>query len=280
MSRTRPQSQPATRGAMHKQEKSHYIIKSVVHALDLLEQFHDGNNELGVSELSRRLKLHKNNVFRLLVTLASRNYVEQNRQTENYRLGLKNLQLGQTVINQMGLHRQARPVLEELLKKCNETCYVAVLKGAHIINIDAVEADQPVRIVPRVGIMLPAQSTAAGKVLLAAISDEEQLSRLALADLGQHGPQTATRRQALLKQLVKVEAQGFAFEDEELDDGVRGVAVPVRDYTGCVIGAISIAGPATRFSDARMRDELVPLARAAAEELSLRLGFSATDEAV
>ena len=60
---------------MHKQEKSHYIIKTVVHALDLLEQFHDSNNELGVSELSRRLKLHKNNVFRLLATLASRNYI-------------------------------------------------------------------------------------------------------------------------------------------------------------------------------------------------------------
>jgi IclR family KDG regulon transcriptional repressor len=265
---------------MHKQEKSNYIIKSVVHALDVLEQFHDSNNELGVSELSRRLKLHKNNVFRLLVTLASRNYVEQNRQTENYRLGLKNLQLGQTVINQMGLHRQARPVLEGLLAKCNETCYVAVLKGPHIINIDAVETDQPVRIVPRVGIMLPAHCTAAGKVLLAAVSDEEQLNRLALADLGKHGPQTATRRQALLKQLVKVEEQGFAVEDEELDDGVRGVAVPVRDYTGCVIGAISIAGPAMRFSHGRMHDELVPLARAAAEELSLRLGFSAADEAV
>jgi IclR family transcriptional regulator, KDG regulon repressor len=265
---------------MHKQEKSHYIIKSVVHALDVLEQFHGSNNELGVSELSRRLKLHKNNVFRLLVTLASRNYVEQNRQTENYRLGLKNLQLGQTVINQLGLHRQARPVLEELMKKCNETCYVAVLKGVHIINIDAVEADQPVRIVPRVGIMLPAHCTAAGKVLLAAVSDDDQLKRLTRADFAQHGPQTLTRRPALVKQLVKVEKEGFAIEDEELDAGVRGVAVPVRDYTGCVIGAISITGPAMRFSDARMLDELVPLARSAADELSLRLGFSAAAEAV
>jgi IclR family transcriptional regulator, KDG regulon repressor len=264
---------------MHKQVKSHYIIKSVVHALDVLEQFHGSNNELGVSELSRRLKLHKNNVFRLLVTLASRNYIEQDSQTDNYRLGLKNLQLGQTVINQLGLHRQARQVLEELREKCNETCYVAVLKGSHIINTEVAEAEQAVRIVPRVGIMLPAHCTAAGKVLLAAISDDEQLKRLALADLGQHGPQTA-RRQALLRQLVKVEEQGFALEDEELDDGVRGVAVPVRDYTGCVIGAISIAGPAMRFSEARMRDELVPLARGAADELSLRLGFSATDEAV
>jgi IclR family transcriptional regulator, KDG regulon repressor len=266
---------------MNKQIKPHYIIKSVVHALDVLDQFHDSNNELGVSELSRRLKMHKNSVFRLLVTLASRNYVEQNRQTENYRLGLKNLQLGQTVINQLGLHRQARPVLEELLKKCNETCCVAVLKGAHIINIDAVEADQPVRIVPRVGIMLPAHCTASGKVLLAALCDNDQLNRLALADAGQHGPQAVTRRPALLKQLATIERQGFALEDEELDAGVRGVAVPVRDYTGCVIGAMSITGPAMRFSDARMLDELVPLAKSAADELSLRLGFSAaTDMAV
>ena len=84
---------------MVRKEKSNYIIKTVVHALEVLEQFHDSVDELGVTELSRRLNLHKNNVFRLLVTLASRNYIEQNKLTENYRLGLKNLQLGQAVIN-------------------------------------------------------------------------------------------------------------------------------------------------------------------------------------
>src|SRR6266540_7558840 len=99
---------------MAKKEKSEYIIQAVSHALDLLEQFHDEVDELGVTELSKRLKLHKNNVFRLLATLESRGYIEQNRVTENYRLGIRCLQLGQTYVTQMGLLRQARPILEEV----------------------------------------------------------------------------------------------------------------------------------------------------------------------
>ena len=71
---------------MVRREKSNYVIQAVAHALDVLEQFH-GDGELGVTELSKRLKLHKNNVFRILATLEARGYIEQNRSTENYRLG-------------------------------------------------------------------------------------------------------------------------------------------------------------------------------------------------
>ncbi len=81
-----------------RREKSNYIIQSVSHALDVLEQFCGEADELGVTELSKRLKLHKNNVFRLLATLESRGYIEQNKATENYRLGIRCLQLGQSYV--------------------------------------------------------------------------------------------------------------------------------------------------------------------------------------
>ncbi len=271
ISQLKPHS--VAREAMLKKEKANYIIKTVVHALDVLEQFHDNDDELGVTELSRRLKLDKNNVFRLLATLASRNYIEQNKRTENYRLGLKNLQLGQTVINQMGLHRHSKHALEALAQKCNETCYVAVLRGSHIINLDVVESGQPVRVVTRVGIMLPANCTAAGKVLLAGAAFEGEQNRLSTADLGQISPQSITKLHEQKKQLEKISVQGFALEDEELDVGVSGIAVPIRDYTRCIVGAISISGPTMRFSETRMHDELVPMAQKAAEEISLRLGY-------
>ena len=141
---------------MAKKEKSEYLIQAVSHALDLLEQFHDEIDELGVTELSKRLKLHKNNIFRLLATLESRGYIEQKRMTENYRLGLKTLELGQTFIRQMGLLRQSKPVLEALVKECNETTYVAILKDFNIIYLAALETDMTVRVVPRVGSRLPA----------------------------------------------------------------------------------------------------------------------------
>jgi hypothetical protein len=93
-----------------RREKVNYVIQSVAHALDVLEQFADPHTaELGVTELSKRLKLHKNNVFRLLATLESRGYIEQNRATENYRLGIRCLQLGQAYVGNMGFVSQARP---------------------------------------------------------------------------------------------------------------------------------------------------------------------------
>jgi IclR family KDG regulon transcriptional repressor len=257
---------------MGKKEKSEYIIQAVSHALDLLEQFHDDVDELGVTELSKRLKLHKNNVFRLLATLESRGYIEQNRVTENYRLGLKTLELGQTFIKQMGLLRQSRPVLERLVRECNETTYVAILKESSIVYLDVVETDLTVRVVPRVGARLPAYCTAAGKVQFAFMAEEE-LDNYLPRELKRYTPNTITDRDELRKQLHQIADQGYAVDNEELDVGVRCVGAPIRDYTRRIIGAVSISGPSMRFSDERLEKELVPLVQKAAEEISTKLGY-------
>lgn len=258
---------------MAKKEKSEYLIQAVSHALDLLEQFHGETDELGVTELSKRLKLHKNNVFRLLATLESRGYIEQNKVTENYRLGLKTLELGQTFIKQMGLLRQSRPVIEDLVKVCNETTYIAVLKDFHIIYLDSVETSMTVRVVPRVGSRLPAYCTAAGKAQIAFMSGEEIDLYLPERELQTFTDNTISDRETLKKQLAQIAEQGYAIDNEELDEGVKCVGVPIRDYTRRIIGAISISGPSMRFSDERINKELIPYAMKAAEEISAKLGY-------
>ena len=258
---------------MAKKEKSEYIIQAVSHALDLLEQFHDEVDELGVTELSKRLKLHKNNVFRLLATLESRNYIEQNRVTENYRLGLKTLELGQTFIKQMGLLRQSRPVLEALVKECNETTYVAILKESHIVYLDVVETDLTVRVVPRVGARLPAYCTAAGKVQISYMTDEELENYLPAKEMKRYTPRTVTDREELKRHLKVIAEQGYAIDDEEMDVGVKCVGAPIRDYTRRIIGAVSISGPSMRFTDERLEKELIPLVVRAGEEISHKLGY-------
>lgn len=259
---------------MAKKEKSEYIIQAVDHALDLLEQFHDEVDELGVTELSKRLKLHKNNVFRLLATLESRGYIEQNRVTENYRLGLKTLQLGQTFIRQMGLLRQARPVLETVVEQCNETAYVAILKDLHIVYLDVVETTLTVRVVPRVGARLPAYCTAVGKVQLAYMTDEELDAYFPGRELKAFTPNTITDKAELKKSLAVVAEQGYAVDNEELDLGVRCVGAPIRDYTRRIVGAVSISGPSMRFTDERLEKELIPLVKRAAEDISTKLGYN------
>ncbi len=258
---------------MAKKDKAEYIIQAVSHALDLLEQFHGDVDELGVTELSKRLKLHKNNVFRLLATLESRGYIEQNRATENYRLGLKSLELGQTFIKQMGLLRQAKPILEKLVTECNETSYVAIFKEGYIVYLDVVETDLTVRVVSRVGSRLPAYCTAAGKIHLAFMSDEEIEAVLPPGELKQYSANTLTDREALKRELRQIAEQGYAIDNEELDAGVRCVAVPIRDYTRRIVGAVSISGPSMRLNDDRIQKELVPLILQSGEELSTRLGY-------
>ncbi len=262
---------------MVKRDKSNYIIQSVAHALDVLEEFKGDAIELGVTELSKKLKLHKNNIFRLLATLEARGYIEQNKSTENYRLGLKSLELGQTFIRQMGLLRQARPTLEELAARANETSYLAIMRSQDVIYLDVVEANQTVRVASRVGLRLPPFCTAVGKVLIASDSEEELRKKLP-EHLEKRTDKTITDSKALIEHLKKVHKQGFALDDEEYEEGVRCIAAPVRDYTGNVVAAISISGPAMRMTDKKIVDDLVMAVREGGEEVSRRLGFNVGQE--
>jgi len=253
-------------------EKTNYVIQSVAHALDVLEQFYGELDELGVTELSKRLKLHKNNVFRLLATLESRGYIEQNKATENYRLGIRCLQLGQTYVNQMGLLRQARPILEDVSKQSKENTYVAVMRRAAVVPLAVVESKLPVRITSNVGEALPLHSTAIGKVYLA-YESEEGLRHIVGNNLEKFTDKTITEIAALGDHLKGVADKGFAVDNGEHLVDVRSVAVPVRDYTRNVVGALAVSGPAYRLATDRIEKEIVPLVVKAGKDLSSRLGF-------
>jgi len=256
---------------MVRREKTNYIIQSVSHALDVLEQFTGEPDELGVTELSKRLKLHKNNVFRLLATLEARGYIEQNKATENYRLGVRCLRIGQRFVMQTGLLRQARPVMHQVAKACHETSFITVMRDGCAVALDAVEAEQPVRMVSHIGDPLPLHCTAAGKMHLA-FADDELRASLPEA-LQKFTEKTVVDRQALGQQLKKIAESGFAVDIGEHIEDVRSVAVPIRDYTRAVVGSLVVSGPAYRLSQERLEKEIVPLMLKAGRELSTRLGF-------
>ena len=255
-----------------RREKTNYIIQSVSHALDVLEQFSGEHDELGVTELSKRLKLHKNNVFRLLATLESRGYIEQNKATENYRLGIRCLQLGQTYVTQMGLLRQAHPIIESLAQAASETAFVAILRKTSVVPLDAVEAKRAVRMTALVGEALPLHCTAAGKVQLAFISDAD-LRETLTEGLARFTDHTITDHQILQQQLKKIADAGYSVELGEHIAEVHSIAVPIRDYTRNVVGSLAISGPAHRMSSERIEKEIAPLMQKAGQELSNRLGF-------
>jgi DNA-binding IclR family transcriptional regulator len=256
-----------------RREKSNYVIQSVSHALDVLEAFRDSDGELGVTELSKRLKLHKNNVFRLLATLESRGYVEQNRATENYRLGLGCLRLGRAYSEHMGLLHQSRPIMDAIIGETNETVYVAVLRDGHMVIVDVVDAPQVVRLSSPLGAVLPLHASAVGKCLLAFLPSEEDLRGLLPATLERFTDRTPADVRALRDGLKHVASAGYAIDMGEHREDVRAVAVPVRDYTRAVVACLAIAGPIHRFQGERLERELAPVAVRAGLELSARLGF-------
>ena len=260
---------------MAKREKESYVIRSVTNALNLLEQFKGDRDELGVTELSNRLGLHKNNIFRLLATLETKGYIEQNKATENYRLGVKSLELGQTFIKQLGLVRQAKPFLKEIVKQCNEMAYIGTIRQSSVVYLDVEEANQMVKVANGVGWRHPIHCTAIGKAQIAFFSEEE-LEKLGVLDnMDKFTENTIVARAKFIRHLKEVAKQGYAIDNEEYNSGVRCIAVPVRDYTGRVVGGISVCGPSFRMTDELLKTKIIPVVKDAGEKVSKRLGFGA-----
>ena len=258
-----------------KREKANYTIQSVSHALDILESFTRTEDELGVTELSKRLALHKNNVFRLLATLEHRGYIEQNRSTENYRLGPKTLQIGAIFIEQRECRRQARPILENLMTASGETAVVAVLRGNKVIYMDSVETNKTVRAISRIGAMLPAHCTAVGKMQLAFLPVQELERLYPDSELPSLTERSIRTRDILINELKKTSERGYAIEHEEADIDVRSIAVPAKDFSKNVVAAVGIVAPTHRLSDERLeKGGIIDMVREAGTALSAKLGFA------
>ena len=258
---------------MVRRKKASYVIKSVNNALDLLEQFNRDRDELGVTELSNRLNLHKNNIFRLLATLETKGYIEQNKATENYRLGVKSLELGRTFIKQLGLVQPVKPFLKEIVKKCNEMAYIGIIRQNSVVYLDGEETTQIVKVANRVGLRLPIHCTAIGKAQIAYASEEELEKLGILNHMERFTLNTIVDKVKFTKHIKEVARRGYAIDNEEYNLGVRCVGVPLRDYMGRVVAGISVSGPSFRMTDELLKGKIIPVVKEAGENASKRLGF-------
>ena len=256
--------------------KSDYMIQTVHNALRLLEGFHD-ETELGVSELSRRLGLHKNNVFRLLATLEQSGYIEQSEQNERYRLGPSCLERGRDFLRGSRLLERARPILEGIVAELGESAHLGVRNGFEVVHLDGEQPRQLVLAASRIGSRLPLHCTAMGKVLIGFADEPTRVyydRLLTEKDLEARTDATIVDRDKLFEHLRAVTSQGFALDVEECERGLCCAAAPVSDESGRVVAAISVSGPASRLSEDRLHDEIIDVVVAAAERLSQQLGHT------
>jgi len=258
-----------------KKQKSDYAIQTVANALKLLEAFRDGE-DLGVTELSRRLDLHKNNVFRLLATLQLHGYVEQRVDSDRYGLGAGCLELGQSFLKSRALLRRARALLEEIAAGSGESSHLAVLRDFEVVHLDGIASEQLVGTGSRIGRSLPAHCTALGKVLLGCSNQSliEEFERARTGTLDARTSATIVDAHKLFDQIRSAAVRGYALDVEECEPGLACVAAPVFGTSGEAVAALSVSGPVFRMDEERMLNELVPMVTGAAERLSSDLGFA------
>jgi DNA-binding IclR family transcriptional regulator len=245
---------------------------SLSHGLAILDLFSAEEPVLAVSEMARRLGVHRSSASRLAATLSAAGYLRPAGAPGRYALGGKLTRLAGLAAQDAALPDAATPALRELVRALGESGHLAQLDGIEVVTTAVVDGWRSVRMHSTVGKRSPAHATAIGKVLLAGLPDAELRRRYGRRALERRTPATVATLDALLAQLEQVREHGCAFDREELEAGLHCIAAPVRDHSGAVVAAAGISGPADRITP-QTRDELAGAVRATADEISARLGY-------
>ena len=246
--------------------------QSISRAIAILDCFRDIQPELGVREIARQVELHPSTVGRLLVTLTSLGILNQNKDTQKYRMGSKVLRWGAVYMSNIDLRTESRPYMEELHKLTKETIHLDIPDGATRICIERIESPQSLRWVPRIGERKPYYASAGGKVMLAFFSPTQRSEILQSESLEQLTAKTTTNPKVLKQEFDLIRERGFSISEGERVEGVSCVAAPIFDGSQKIIGAITISGPTTRFS-AKKIQEYAQLLIQATRKISQAMGY-------
>jgi DNA-binding IclR family transcriptional regulator len=252
-------------------------VQSIERAFAIAEEIARNREGIGLAELSKRVGLHNSTTFHLVKTMVQLGYVSQLADSRKYRIGRRMFTLAAGALDEIELVSVATPVLEKLTRETGEYSHFAIRSGEQIVVVAKTAGTGIFQMVDRTGAVRPAHATALGKVLLAALSPSQLERYLETCELRKFTAKTIVERDALLREIEEVRRKGLAFDDGEFDPEARCVAVPVRDFTGRVAGAIGMSGPMWRLS-LQALEEKSKYVREAAVELSAELGFQAEQE--
>lgn len=248
------------------------VVQSVERTLSILETLSEHGNGLGITEISEKVNLHKSTVHRLLNTLIVKGYVEQNNETNRYKLTFKLFELGSKKVEKMNIVSAARPLLNELMNKTNEVIHLVVREGTEIVYIVKVESQNPIRMYSRIGKRMPVYCTAVGKAMMSYMSQEEIKSIWQNSHIEKLTQYTITDFDEFNKNLEIIKNQGYAMDEQENEIGIRCIASVVRDYRGKVCAAISISGSIISFKEEDI-DKFSKLIIEYASKISKELGY-------
>jgi IclR family KDG regulon transcriptional repressor len=246
-------------------------LSSVAMAVKLLKTFSEGEVEIGVTSLAKRLGVAKSTVYRLASTLVSEGMLEQNRENEKYRLGIALFGLGALVRQRMNVSTEARQVMFDLREATGETVHLAILDGSQIMYVLNLESNHAIRMRADLGSRKPAFCTSEGRALLA-FQTPEIVERVFAQGFQPRTLKTVTQPQKIRDALEQVRRDGYAREDEQCELGMRSIAAPIRNDAGRVVAAVGVAGPLQRITEDLLAS-YAPQVMNAASIISARLGY-------
>jgi DNA-binding IclR family transcriptional regulator len=249
-------------------------VQSIGRAFAILEEIARSRDGISLAELSKRVGLHNSTTFHLVKTMVTLGYVRQLKDSKRYRVGRPLFALAASSLDDVEMVSMATPILEDLSRETGESGHFAVRMGDSIVVIARTSGSGAFQLTDRVGVIRPAHATALGKIVLAALRPEQLDRYLERAELKPHTPKSIVEVGALRQEIEEVRRSGIAYDDGEFDTELRCVAVPVRDFTGQVVGAIGISGPIWRLS-LQVLQNRAKLVQAAADKLSADFGAAA-----
>ena len=252
-------------------KRSDYYIESIKRAIQILNSFTIKEKELGVTELSKKLMLHKSTIHRILITLEDEGFIIKNQSTQKYHLGLKLFELGHIVQNQMEIRSISLPVMKIFAEKTQESVDLNVISEGKRVSIEKIESSQDIRKIIQIGKILPLYCGGSGKALLAFLPDKEIGMFVMQEKLVKLGPNTITDPKKLKEHLNQIRKNGYAISFEERVLGSVSIGAPIFDHSGKVVASLSVSGPISRF-DKKKISLFVSLIKEATEKISSLLG--------
>jgi IclR family transcriptional regulator, KDG regulon repressor len=242
-------------------------------SLDILELFAKNELPLNVKDLSQQSGLPESTIYRYISTLAQRDFIEYDPSSQKYRLGMKLIRLGYAATRQLEIHRVAYPIMEDLASKSGETVLLTLKKGISAIVVEVVESSRGgIKLAMNRGDTLPLYSCALARPLMAYLSDKEIDCVLQANPPKRFTEHTITNVQEIKSELKRIKRHGYAYSDQEVTIGARGLGSPIFNYSGAVIATLCLAGSLHHITKPDI-PRFLKLLMKATEECSLKMGF-------
>ena len=247
---------------------------AVERALAMLEAVAQEPEGLSNAEISRKLQIPKSSASYILRTLEKQAYLNRDKGTGRYRVGLKILSLSRGALSGIDVREVALPIMRHLTEKTGLTCHLAILDGPEAVYIEKVEPPGFLRVDTWVGRRMRVHATSVGKALVAYVPQERLEKIIADGGMEKRTPRTITTLPRLLKELEKVRVQGYAVDDEENNLGARCVGAPVFNQSGAIEASVGLSGTTNQVNPHTMPRILEAL-KDAARHISIQLGYRA-----